>query len=174
MRILVVEDEPKAGDYLLRGLEEAGYVVDLARNGVDGLLQQAADDDGRAHGLQSHRMVELLPDRVVHPAHHLGNIEDVLGYLLLVPVFLLLGIFVAYPFLYGVWLALTDTTIVSAGSFIGLDNLTRILADSTFQQAASNSIVYTGVTTVFKLVLGLAMAAILNLSFRGKRRSEAP
>ncbi|HEV7616976.1 MAG TPA: heavy metal response regulator transcription factor [Burkholderiaceae bacterium] len=37
MRILVVEDEPKAGDYLLRGLDEAGYVVDLARNGVDGL-----------------------------------------------------------------------------------------------------------------------------------------
>src|ERR1700716_1427471 len=37
MRILVVEDEPKAGDYLLRGLDEAGYVVDLACNGVDGL-----------------------------------------------------------------------------------------------------------------------------------------
>jgi two-component system copper resistance phosphate regulon response regulator CusR len=37
VRILVVEDEPKAGDYLLHGLEESGYVVDLARNGVDGL-----------------------------------------------------------------------------------------------------------------------------------------
>ena len=37
MRILVVEDEPKAGDYLQTGLTESGYVVDLARNGVDGL-----------------------------------------------------------------------------------------------------------------------------------------
>lgn len=37
MRILVVEDEPKAGDYLKSGLTESGYVVDLARNGVDGL-----------------------------------------------------------------------------------------------------------------------------------------
>jgi two-component system copper resistance phosphate regulon response regulator CusR len=37
MRILVVEDEPKAGDYLKNGLTESGYVVDLARNGVDGL-----------------------------------------------------------------------------------------------------------------------------------------
>lgn len=37
MRILVVEDEPKAGDYLQNGLTESGYVVDLARNGVDGL-----------------------------------------------------------------------------------------------------------------------------------------
>lgn len=37
MRILVVEDEPKAGDYLQNGLVESGYVVDLARNGADGL-----------------------------------------------------------------------------------------------------------------------------------------
>jgi two-component system copper resistance phosphate regulon response regulator CusR len=37
MRILVVEDEPKAGEYLRNGLTEAGHTVDLARNGVDGL-----------------------------------------------------------------------------------------------------------------------------------------
>lgn len=37
MKILVVEDEPKAGDYLVKGLHESGYMADLARNGVDGL-----------------------------------------------------------------------------------------------------------------------------------------
>ena len=37
MKILVVEDEPKAGDYLIKGLQESGHVADLARNGVDGL-----------------------------------------------------------------------------------------------------------------------------------------
>ena len=37
MKILVVEDEPKTGDYLKKGLTEAGFVVDLARNGMDGL-----------------------------------------------------------------------------------------------------------------------------------------
>lgn len=37
MKILIVEDEPKAGDYLRQGLREAGYVVDLVTNGVDGL-----------------------------------------------------------------------------------------------------------------------------------------
>ncbi|MFW5332031.1 heavy metal response regulator transcription factor [Hydrogenophaga sp. ZJX-1] len=37
MKILIVEDEPKAGDYLKQGLREAGYVVDLVTNGVDGL-----------------------------------------------------------------------------------------------------------------------------------------
>ena len=37
MRILVVEDEPKTGDYLKQGLAEAGFMVDLARDGLDGL-----------------------------------------------------------------------------------------------------------------------------------------
>jgi multiple sugar transport system permease protein len=95
--------------------------------------------------------------------------EDVFGYLLLVPVLAILAVFVLYPFLYGVWLAFTDTTIVHAGSFTGLDNLQRLMGDSIFRQAASNSFIYTGITTVFKLVLGLAMAVILNAQFRGHR-----
>jgi two-component system copper resistance phosphate regulon response regulator CusR len=37
MRILIVEDERKTREYLLKGLEESGYVVDTAGNGVDGL-----------------------------------------------------------------------------------------------------------------------------------------
>lgn len=37
MRILIVEDEPKLADYLRRGLQENGYVVDVAQDGVDGL-----------------------------------------------------------------------------------------------------------------------------------------
>ncbi len=37
MKILIVEDEPKTGDYLRQGLAEAGFVVDLARDGLDGL-----------------------------------------------------------------------------------------------------------------------------------------
>ena len=37
MKILVVEDETKTGTYLKQGLVEAGFVVDLASNGFDGL-----------------------------------------------------------------------------------------------------------------------------------------
>lgn len=37
MKILVVEDEPKTGNYLKQGLVEAGFVVDLVRDGNDGL-----------------------------------------------------------------------------------------------------------------------------------------
>ncbi len=37
MKILVVEDEAKTGSYLKQGLVEAGFIVDLAVNGLDGL-----------------------------------------------------------------------------------------------------------------------------------------
>lgn len=37
MKILVIEDDPKTGDYLKKGLRESGYGVDLARTGTDGL-----------------------------------------------------------------------------------------------------------------------------------------
>lgn len=37
MAILVIEDEPKTGDYLQRGLAESGFAIRLARNGRDGL-----------------------------------------------------------------------------------------------------------------------------------------
>jgi two-component system, OmpR family, copper resistance phosphate regulon response regulator CusR len=39
MKILIAEDEPKTGNYLRQGLGEAGYVVDLVNNGLDGLHQ---------------------------------------------------------------------------------------------------------------------------------------
>ncbi|MCB1980044.1 MAG: heavy metal response regulator transcription factor [Burkholderiaceae bacterium] len=37
MKVLIVEDELKTGEYLRQGLVEAGFVADLARTGTDGL-----------------------------------------------------------------------------------------------------------------------------------------
>src|ERR1700737_948929 len=38
MRILIVEDEKKAGAFLRKGLTESGFVADVAEDGEDGLL----------------------------------------------------------------------------------------------------------------------------------------
>ncbi|OMP97542.1 heavy metal response regulator transcription factor [Raoultella terrigena] len=38
MKILVIEDEPKAREYMRSGLTESGYVVDVAVNGLEGLF----------------------------------------------------------------------------------------------------------------------------------------
>ncbi len=37
MKILIIEDETKTGNYLRQGLTEAGFVADIARDGMDGM-----------------------------------------------------------------------------------------------------------------------------------------
>jgi len=44
LKILVIEDEPKAAEYLRQGLSESGYTVEVALNGTDG-LQAAVNGD---------------------------------------------------------------------------------------------------------------------------------
>lgn len=44
MKILVIEDEQRAAEYLRQGLTESGYVVDVALNGTDGLHAAVTGD----------------------------------------------------------------------------------------------------------------------------------
>ncbi|CAI0725202.1 Transcriptional activator protein CopR [Serratia entomophila] len=66
MRILVVEDDAGTGDYLKKGLGEAGYGVDLARNGTDGLFRALEHDydaivlDVMLPGLDGWQIIEVL------------------------------------------------------------------------------------------------------------------
>src|SRR6266851_5147054 len=78
--------------------------------------------------------------------------EAPLGYLLLVPTLLVLGIFLLYPFLFGIWLSLTDSELGNLGNFIGLGNYR-----------------FEWTKTVFKLSLGLVMALLLNQAFPFRR-----
>lgn len=95
--------------------------------------------------------------------------ERVLGYVLLVPALVLLVIFVAYPFAYGLYISMTDSRIGHPGDFIGLDNFVQLLDDPIFRQTVANSFLYTIVTTVVKLAAGMVMALLLNRAFPLKR-----
>lgn len=44
MKLLVIEDEIKTGQYLQKGLSESGYTVDLSHDGVDGLYQATSEE----------------------------------------------------------------------------------------------------------------------------------
>src|SRR5256885_2327207 len=97
--------------------------------------------------------------------------EAPLGYLLLAPTLVVLGIFLLYPFLFGIWLSITDSELGNLGQFIGLGNYRFELrnTDGVFYGAVVNTFLYTGITTVFKLGLGLAMALLLNQAFPFRR-----
>ena len=49
MKILVIEDDPKTGDYLRKGLRESGYAVDLARTGTDSRLPETGNSYRRVN-----------------------------------------------------------------------------------------------------------------------------
>lgn len=102
------------------------------------------------------------------PRSRLLEDERWLAFALLFPTAILLGLFIAYPFVKGVILSLTSARVGVEGEFVGLKNFDKIWRDSIFQTSVWNTFWYTGVTTVFKLALGLWLALLLNRNFRGK------
>src|SRR5216683_812112 len=109
------------------------------------------------------------------PRPRLRLLEDErwLALVLLVPTLVLLGMFIAYPFVRGILLSVTNTRVGVPGEFVGFANFYKIFNDGIFRTSVYNTFVYTGVTTVFKLALGLWLAMLLNRNFRGKAFTRA-
>jgi multiple sugar transport system permease protein len=95
--------------------------------------------------------------------------ERLLACLLLAPTVLILGVFIAYPFVMGVWLSLSSVSVGNPGEFVGLKNFIKAWNDSIFRTAFYNTFFYTFWATIFKLALGMWLALLLNRHFRGKR-----
>jgi multiple sugar transport system permease protein len=107
------------------------------------------------------------------PVTRLLEDERWLAAVLLLPTVVLLGLFIAYPFVEGVVLSVTDAKVGVAGKFVGMANFDKLWNDSIFRVAVGNTFVYTAVTTVFKLALGLWLAMLLNRHFKGKALTRA-
>jgi multiple sugar transport system permease protein len=102
------------------------------------------------------------------PVTRLLEDERRLAFCLMLPTIVLLGLFIAYPFFKGIELSVTDTTVGVPGKFVGLDNFKKIWSDDIFHIAVWNTCLYTLVTTIVKLALGLWLALLLNRNFKGK------
>jgi len=102
------------------------------------------------------------------PISRLIEDERWLALFLLVPTVVLLGLFIAYPFVKGVLLAVTDAKVGVPGKFVGMQNFEALWDDGIFRVAVWNTFAYTAITTVFKLAFGLWLALLLNRPFKGK------
>ncbi len=98
----------------------------------------------------------------------LAEQEAVFAYLLLLPAAAILAVFLAYPFCYGIWLSLNTGSPGEVLRFVGLGNYARLWDDEIFHLVVRNSLVYTVSTEVLKVAFGLAVAHLLNRSFRGR------
>jgi multiple sugar transport system permease protein len=112
------------------------------------------------------RRVAASPAR--SPLARLQNSRNGLGLLFMLPAAVLLLLFLTYPLALGTWLGFTDTKVGRPGVWIGLENYEFLWNDAVTRLALFNTLFYTVVASVFKFVLGLWLALLLNKNIRFK------
>jgi multiple sugar transport system permease protein len=95
--------------------------------------------------------------------------ERFLGPAFVTPALLLLVLLVAYPFGMAVWFSLSNSFIGRPGTFIGLQNFVALWGSDSFRQTFQNAFVFTSIAVLFKVVLGIALALLLNEQLWFKR-----
>ncbi|NER86091.1 MULTISPECIES: sugar ABC transporter permease [unclassified Moorena] len=96
--------------------------------------------------------------------------EQRTGWLLVTPALLLLLLVYGYPILRSFWLSLFTKNLGTQLQpvFSGLNNYGRMIGDGRFWQSLWNTVIFTSVSVALELVLGIAIALILNQTFKGR------
>jgi multiple sugar transport system permease protein len=100
------------------------------------------------------------------------------GYLFILPHFALFLFMVGFPFVYNIYLSLSDYTFGGSETFIGLDNFAR-LADSSdyhfpiFWGGLWNTVLFVLLSTPMLVIGGLFLAVIVNGKYRGRNAFRA-
>lgn len=110
-------------------------------------------------------------------SHTASQQRTTFGFLLLLPAVLVLGALGAFPLLGTFWLSLTDAWAGSTATpqWVGLGNYRELFGRQEFLLAVRNTLVFTVISVTLELLLGFAMALLLNLSLpaRGLLRGIA-
>ena len=86
--------------------------------------------------------------------------------LLLLPLFVLVVGLIGYPFYRAVWLSFTDKLVGYPERWVGLRNYIYLVNDDTFRTVVRNSLVFTVASVALKILTGIAMALVLNATWR--------
>mgnify|MGYP000654591887 CR=1 FL=1 len=111
-------------------------------------------------------MIATIRDRVLDVLTDSGRISLKL-YLYVVPALLLYAVFMLYPLVELFLLSFQEFSLGGSNEWVGLANYQNVLSDPVFWQAAQNTFVYGVVGITVPVVLGLVIAAILNVDAPG-------
>jgi multiple sugar transport system permease protein len=78
------------------------------------------------------------------------------------PSVVLLGLFVFVPLAWALLISLQRTDGFGSGTFVGLDNYTRLLGDDRFWRSAGNTVLFTALVTPLSMLGGLGAALLLD------------
>ena len=117
------------------------------------------------HGDHRHRDGRTPADARRKKTRHGGLI----AWLFALPALVVYVVFLVYPALSSLWFSLTDWDGLSPTyNVVGLDNYPDMPDDPVVVQAAINNVIWTVVTIAVPVVIGLALAVLLNGKVRGK------
>ncbi|WP_235427026.1 carbohydrate ABC transporter permease [Cohnella kolymensis] len=88
------------------------------------------------------------------------------AYLMIIPGFMLMAVFVFYPILYGLPLAFTNYSVVDEMKWVGWKNFDRAFKDPIFIKSIWNSLIYLIVVPIIQLI-SILMAILVNNRLRG-------
>ncbi|MFZ0214826.1 MAG: sugar ABC transporter permease [Candidatus Dormiibacterota bacterium] len=89
------------------------------------------------------------------------------SYLFILPNYLGVLLFLAFPVVFALCLSLLQWNGVTAPTWVGLGNFRALLGDVVFWLSLRNTAVYTVLTVPLGIVLSLAVASLLNQRVRG-------
>ncbi|MGH2412080.1 MAG: carbohydrate ABC transporter permease [Chloroflexota bacterium] len=89
------------------------------------------------------------------------------AYLFLLPNFLGVLVFIAFPVLFALYMSLTNWDGITTPKFLGLGNFHDLIQDQVFWYGVRNTFIYTFITVPGGVVLGLGAALLLYQKVRG-------
>ena len=94
--------------------------------------------------------------------------SDPIGYLLILPFYLFLALFVLFPIGFNLYLSFTNYNLADF-NWVGLANYTALFHDPFFFISFKNTVIYTFFTLTLTVGLGLIFAVLLNFPLFGTK-----
>jgi len=89
-----------------------------------------------------------------------------IGYI--APSLIVLALVSLYPFVNGLYLSLTNSSLIAPGIFVGLDSFKTVLTSQDFMDAVSFTILFTFCAVLGSYTVGLLLALVLNTPVWGR------
>jgi ABC-type sugar transport system permease subunit len=97
-----------------------------------------------------------------------GSGDGLAAAVMILPAAILFALFIFWPFLRGLWLSFHHWDGFGVPAWAGLFNYERLFGDDIFKGALRNNAIFVVGVVVFKNVLGLGLALLLNQAIRGR------
>ena len=100
-----------------------------------------------------------------------GNKKIWLPWIMILPVILIRGITTVYPVFMTFINSFRNLNVIQGGKgeFVGWQNYARMLSDDNIATSLGFTLIFTLVSMFFHIILGIALALILNMKFKGKK-----